>query len=300
MAYDAANRFASAGTAATAMVTAGYDTLSRVNALTRQGGADTAVGYDDADRMASLAHSFTNSANNESWTFAYTPAGRLASETGTNGAWDWTPPTVAALTTTANGLNQNATVGSASWAYDANGNLTSDGTRSFTYDAENRLLTVTATGVSLALAYDPTGRLTQTIDSGTTIQFVYDGDALVGEYPASGNAPLRRYVHGPAVDSPFIWYEGSGVAASNADYLLPDRQGSIVATASTSGAWIKTYIYDPYGVPTAWGAIGTDPRFRYTGQAALPSASLYYYKAREYDPASGKFLQTDPVGMGRT
>jgi RHS repeat-associated protein len=38
------------------------------------------------------------------------------------------------------------------------------------------------------------------------------------------------------------------------------------------------------------------PRFRYTGQIAIPEAQLYYYKARLYDPVSGKFLQTDPVG----
>jgi len=170
MAYDAANRFASAGTSATAMVTAGYDTLSRVNALTRQGGANMAIGYDDADRMASLAHRFTNSANNQSWAFAYTPGGRLASEAGTNSAWDWAPATASGVITTANGLNQNATVGSASWVYDVNGNLTSDGTRAFTYDAENRLLSVSATGVSLALAYDPTGRLTQTIDSDVKLE----------------------------------------------------------------------------------------------------------------------------------
>jgi RHS repeat-associated protein len=297
-AYDAADRFSSAGTAATAMVTAGYDSLSRVNALTRQGGANTSVGYDAADRMASLAHSFTNSSNNESWTFGYTPVGQLASEAGTNSAWDWNPGASAPVNTTANGLNQNAAVGSASWTYDHNGNLTSDGTRSFTYDAENRLLTVTATGVSLALSYDPTGRLQQTVDSGTTTQFLYDGDALVGEYPASGTTPLRRYVHGPAVDNPFIWYEGGTVTAANANYLIADRQGSVVATANTGGNWTKTYIYDPYGVPATWGSIGTDPRFRYTGQAMLPSASLYYYKARAYDPASGKFLQTDPIGYG--
>jgi RHS repeat-associated protein len=88
------------------------------------------------------------------------------------------------------------------------------------------------------------------------------------------------------------------VTAANANYLIADRQGSVVATANTGGNWTKTYIYDPYGVPTAWGSIGTDPRFRYTGQAALPSGSLYYYKARLYDPTSGKFLQTDPVGYG--
>ena len=40
----------------------------------------------------------------------------------------------------------------------------------------------------------------------------------------------------------------------------------------------------------------TGPRFKYTGQAALPEASLYHYKARVYDPVLGRFLQTDPVG----
>jgi RHS repeat-associated protein len=36
--------------------------------------------------------------------------------------------------------------------------------------------------------------------------------------------------------------------------------------------------------------------FRYTGQIALPTARLYHCKARVYDPAQGRFLQTDPVG----
>lgn len=49
---------------------------------------------------------------------------------------------------TANGLNQYTAAGSASFAYDANGNLTSDGSTSFTYDAENRL--VSASGAKNA------------------------------------------------------------------------------------------------------------------------------------------------------
>jgi RHS repeat-associated protein len=53
---------------------------------------------------------------------------------------------------------------------------------------------------------------------------------------------------------------------------------------------------DAYGAPNAWGVVGTAPRFRYTGQIAIPEAQLYYYKARLYDPGDGKFLQTDPVG----
>ena len=48
------------------------------------------------------------------------------------------------------------------------------------------------------------------------------------------------------------------------------------------------------GEPQSWPTAG--PRFRYTGQAALPELQLYHYKARVYDPRLGRFLQTDPIG----
>ena len=88
------------------------------------------------------------------------------------------------------------------------------------------------------------------------------------------------------------------MTSGNANYLIADRQGSIVATASPSGALLANYTYDPYGVPNTWGTVGTTPRFRYTGQAAIPEAGLYHYKARVYDPVFGRFFQTDPVGYG--
>jgi RHS repeat-associated protein len=197
----------------------------------------------------------------------------------------------------ADGLNRNATVAGVTQTYDRFGNLTSDGTRTFTYDSENRLLTESGP-VTLALSYDPMGRLQQSVINGTTTQFLYDDDALVGEYPATGNTPLRRYVQGVGTDNPLIWYEGGTMTAANANYLLTDRQGSIVGTGNSSGALTVNYTYDAHGAPNTWGTVGTVPRFRYTGQAAIPEAKLYHYKARVYDPVSGRFLQTDPVGYG--
>ena len=55
---------------------------------------------------------------------------------------------------------------------------------------------------------------------------------------------------------------------------------------------VSLFTYGPYGERTSWGG----SRFAYTGQIALPEASLYHYKARAYDPARGWFLQTDPIG----
>jgi YD repeat-containing protein len=73
-----------------------------------------------------------------------------------------------------NGLNQYLAAGPASFAYDVNGNLISDGGYSYAYDAENRLIGSSRHGVTLR--YDPLGRLWQTSSEtyGTT-QFLYDG-----------------------------------------------------------------------------------------------------------------------------
>ena len=112
---------------------------------------------------------------------------------------------------------------------------------------------------------------------------------MVAEYNGVGTLPLRRYVHGAGIDEPLVWYEGA--ALTDRRHLHADERGSIIAT-SNSSAVATIYKYGPYGEPDAW----TGPRFKYTGQAALPEASLYHYKARVYDPVLGRFLQTDPVG----
>ena len=117
----------------------------------------------------------------------------------------------------------------------------------------------------------------------------YDGVDLVAEYNSAGTL-LRRYVHGPGVDEPLVWYEGTGTA--NKSWLYADHLGSVVATANSAGTSTATYTYGPYGEPN----VTTGSRFRYTGQQLIGQLNLYYYKARFYSPAIGRFLQTDPIG----
>ncbi|MGE0653312.1 MAG: RHS repeat-associated core domain-containing protein [Alphaproteobacteria bacterium] len=137
------------------------------------------------------------------------------------------------------------------------------------------------------------GRLYETAaGGGATTRFLYDGDALVAEYDASGTL-LRRYAFGPNPDEPLLWDEGGALDCAGARLLHADHRGSIVASADCAGARLgAANIYDPYGVP---GAANTG-RFQFTGQAFLPELALYYYKARMYSPAIGRFMQTDPIG----
>ena len=106
----------------------------------------------------------------------------------------------------------------------------------------------------------------------------------------SGHNILRRYVHGPGVDEPLVWYEGSGTGDRR--FLHADERGSIIAISNSSGAVTNINSYDEYGRPGAANA----GRFQYTGQPYIPENGLYYYRNRIYNPALGRFMQTDPIG----
>jgi RHS repeat-associated protein len=205
---------------------------------------------------------------------------------------------------TFNGLNQDITVAvwteAVPWGgYDQRGNLTNnDPSRAFGYDIDNHLISISGT-TSGALEYDPLGRLSKTTINGVVTSFLYDGVNLIGEY--DGGATLTmRYLHALGVDQPWVQFAGSGVSPSNAKYLIANYQGSIIALADSFGYVVNAdiYRYGPWGEPkkTDGTPKWSGSRFMYTGQTVIPGAELYYYKARVYDPAWGRFLQTDPIG----
>src|SRR5688500_18527120 len=210
-------------------------------------------------------------------------------ETRDNDAYAWNRAVPVQRNYATNGLNQYTTAGPASFLYDPNGNLISDGTRTYAYDSENRLVGATSGGVTASLVYDPLGRLFQISSGASTTQFLHDGDELVAEYDGSGTL-LRRYVHGDDDDDPLFWFEGAGLTQPRFPHA--DRHGSIVGVAGAGGAIHAINNYDEYGIPGA----GHPGRFPYTGQAWLPELRLSYYQARIYSPTLGRFLQTDPIG----
>ena len=138
------------------------------------------------------------------------------------------------------------------------------------------------------MSYDPVGRLYE-INGSSNTRFAYDGLSLSGEYNSSGGL-LRRYVHGPGMDEPLVWYEGTGT--TDRRWLVADRLGSIIALANNSGAATATNTYDEYGLPAATN----QGRFQFNGQVWTPEAGVYYYRARAYNPALGRFMQPDPIG----
>jgi RHS repeat-associated protein len=268
--------------------------------------------YDPIGRMASTTIDGPSNSFDVTWGYTRNPASQIRSESQSNDSyrWDRFVPTNRSYVT--NGLNQYTSVSGQGYCYDRNGNLTADSDYVYLYDVENRLVEMRARGTTntncLALSYagqakaelryDPLGRLYQTTNyingvSQGARRYLYDGDAMVAEYGATGTM-LARHLHGPnaGVDDPIAEYAGAGVAASDRVNLYSDARGSIVLRANASGANAAINSYDEYGQPGTANA----GRFQYTGQAWLPELGMYYYKARTYSPRLGRFMQTDPIG----
>ena len=146
---------------------------------TRRVGASIAYGYDTLVRLTSLTNNLAGTSGDLSFGFGYNPASQITTRTRSNDAFVYGGDVNVSRLYSVNGLNQYLSAGPASFSYDSNGNLTSDGSVNYGFDAENRL--ISASGArSAALAYDPLGRLHSTSGgSAGETRFLYDGDELV-------------------------------------------------------------------------------------------------------------------------
>lgn len=269
------------------LATFGYDDLGRRTSLTRGNGTVTSYGYDAVSRLASLGHDLAGTTHDLTAMFSHDPASGIKSRTRSNDAYAFPGFGNVNRADTINGLNQVTANGGTNVSHDARGNMTAIGVTGYGYDVENWM----TNGGGISQLYpDPAGRLIRTLGSADT-RYAWDGNDLALETDASGNV-LRRYVHGPGMDEPLVWYEGSGT--SDRRWLHADERGSIVAVSAGTGVALAVNSYDEYGVPGG----GIAGRLGYTGQLWLPELGAYYYKARIYNPTLGRFMQTDPIGYG--
>jgi RHS repeat-associated protein len=122
--------------------------------------------------------------------------------------------------------------------------------------------------------------------------YYYDGWNMVQE-GGSGNVADRVYVHGGRVDE-IVASQVSGVWY-NHHY---DAQGNCILLSSASDGVQEQYDYDAFGFPYFYNAAGgkgtPHTRFLFTGREWIVDMRLYDYRARQYHPELGRFLQPDP------
>jgi RHS repeat-associated protein len=183
-------------------------------------------------------------------------------------------------------VSQGAT--SKAFTYDANGNMTSDGTRTYEWDAESRLVAVKESGATVAgYTYNAGGLRASMTTGGVTTSYVLQGTRVVEERRSPGG--VTRHFQGPAIDHVLATQDAAGVVT----YLTRDHLGSIREHLTSGGVLTLRQDYDPWGTSVSANTGG----WGYTGRENEPETSLLYYRARYYRTTLGRFVSEDPVGL---
>jgi RHS repeat-associated protein len=225
-----------------------------------------------------------------SFAYRYNFANQRTGQTASDQSWWFYPTSASAVSYTSNSLDQYTAVGAVVPTYDGNGNLTSDGTYTFGYDPENRLITASGAGNSASYAFDSQGRRKSKTVNGASTFYVTDADNReVLEYDGTSGQLQRLYTYGPGLNDVL---NSHNIPAATRVSFIPDVQGSMQATLDSGTGVLAKAGYQPFGQSAS--ATGS---FRYTGQRIdVETGGLYYYRARMYSPLTGRFLQGDPSG----
>src|SRR5512147_28898 len=128
---------------------------------------------------------------------------------------------------------------------DANGNLTSDGTKTYSWNALNQLVEVKEGSTTVAtFEYDGAGRRTEKAAGGITHTYIYDDEDIIEERISGSSTDTIRYYHGEEIDEPLARKNAADVVT----YYLADHLGSVVQESSAAGAITLEREYDSWGV----------------------------------------------------
>lgn len=177
----------------------------------------------------------------------------------------------------------------ASFAYDANGALLTDGSTQYAWNAREELSAVSG-DTSATFAYDGIGRRRTKTIGGASTRFLYDGLDAVQEQ-TGGGAPSANILAGLELDE---WFTRSDAGGTRA--LLADVLRSTLALADEAGTVQTAYTYAAFGATQSSGAASGNAA-RFTGREDEGGTGLYFYRARFYDTEAQRFLNEDPLGF---
>jgi RHS repeat-associated protein len=226
-------------------------------------------------------------------TYAYDSDGRRTATAGSLAAVTLPANVTGGISTVYNADNAQTKFNGTALSYDANGNLTSDGTNTYTWDARNDLTAITG-GSTASFVYDGFGRRVKKVIGSTTTQFLYDGLNPVQELDGRHNpGVVANLLTGLGIDE---YFTRADTATGVTSALLADALGSTVGLVTSSNGPIATnYTYQPFGGTTAGGSANGNS-YQFTGREN-DGTGLYFYRARYYSPTFQIFLAQDPIGF---
>lgn len=192
-----------------------------------------------------------------------------------------------------------------SGAYGGPHALTSDGTRTFRYDLNGNLTQRDKAGKDSVYYRYVQGNLLRSVRKGATTVAVYTYDMNGQRIMKEENGVKTRFFNGfekIGNGNRFSYTAGSmrlaeEEAGGRVRFYHPDHLGSANLLTDLHGQVISQTEYYPFGATEKeWNDEGqSKPHYLYTDQYRDEESNLYYYGARYYDAALGRFTTADTV-----
>jgi len=181
-----------------------------------------------------------------------------------------------------------------SYSYDDNGSLTNiSGNRSQTliWDANNRVRQINTS----QYRYDPAGYRIQKTAGGATSRYYLQGEHLEAIYDQS-NVLQAECLRSTVIDEVVNGYQ-KDAAGKLLNYTYHhDALQSVLGQSGHEGNILATQTYSAFGTINQTGS--SNNKLKYTGREQDSESGFYYYRARYYDPLTGRFTinANDPSG----
>ncbi len=187
--------------------------------------------------------------------------------------------------------NGNFKVEETVYTYDANGNQitkkTSEKTETNSYDGLNQLIGFTDGTTTASYTYGISGLRDSKKVNGVTTTHIWIGSQIVVDYTTHYTSTV--YIRGTSLAAAFDWND-----AGKGDYRFytQNAHGDVVSLTDSTGAVVKSYTYDAFGVEKNINDSDANP-FRYCGEYFDAETGTIYLRARYYNPTIGRFISRD-------
>lgn len=180
------------------------------------------------------------------------------------------------------------------YRYDAAGNMTYDGSHSYYYDAENRLIQVdgtlgTCSSATACYIYDALDRRAEKITGTTRLDYIYDRDGnVVTEWCINCGGPTAQYIR---MSGNFVAeYKNSTTYFPHQDHL-----GSSRLLTGLNQSVVQNLDYLPFGELNSSDSGITTHKF--TEDEHDSESGLEHAWFRKYSSALGRWMTPDPLGI---
>ena len=262
-----------------------WDDANRITSIVdaQNSALNQSYGYDDLDRLTGV----TKSSGNQSFTYDANGNRLTYGDGGASSTY--------VIAGTSNGLTSITGSQARTYSYNAVGAVTGYGAITFAHSDRERLKTATVGSNTWNYYHNGLGeRVRKQLASGGNHYYVYDeAGHLISEY--DGNTLIQETVW--LGDIPVATVRGSSVFYVHSDHLNAPKKVTRPSDNGVMWSWDR----DPFGMTTVNenpSGLGTfSYNLRLPGQFYDSETGLNYNYFRDYDPAIGRYVESDPIGL---